>query len=115
MKWSKFSVASTGIDVEVCQLRDLGSKLSKNSRQHQNKINNQGTQINSLQIQNDQLRGLLDPTLLVDAISQAVTTSLKMNFQPVSKGGAGMNVTAYVSKPYLGKPQPSQLAPGADG
>ena len=53
--------------------------------------------------------------LLVDAISQAVTTSLKLNSQPTNKGGAGINGTRFVSKPYLGKPQPSQLAPGADG
>ena len=71
------------------QISNFGSKLSKNSRQHQNKINKQEAQINSLQNQNEQLRGLLDPMLLVSAISQSVTTSLKMNSQPVSKGGVG--------------------------
>ena len=104
-----------GINAEVSQIQDTGSKLSKNSRQWQNKINSQEAQINSLQNQNDQLRGLLDPKLLVDAIIQAVTTNLKVNSQPVSKDGTGTNGTGYVSKPYLGKPKPSQLAPGAYG
>ena len=35
----KSSVTSTGINTEVSQISDLESKLSKNSRQHQNKIN----------------------------------------------------------------------------
>ena len=92
----------------------LRNRLSENSRQHQNKINKQEAQINSLQNHDTQLKGLLGTKLLVDAISQAVTTSLKINSQPMGKGGAGANGTGYVSKPYLGKPQPSQLAPGAD-
>ena len=53
--------------------------------------------------------------MLVNAISQAVTTGLKLISQPTYKGGAGTNGTEFASKPYLGKPQPSQLAPGADG
>ena len=31
------------------------------------------------------------------------------------KDGVGMNGTWYISKSYLGKPWPFQLAPGADG
>ena len=111
---SKFSITSKGTDTEGSQISDLDSKLSKNSRQQQNKINKQEAQINSLQNQNNQLRGLLDSELLVNAISLAVTTSLKVNSQPMSKGGAGTNGTRYVSKPYLGKPWPSHLAAGAD-
>ena len=65
----KSTVTSKDIDTEVNQISDLESKLSKNSRQHQNKINKQEAQINSLQNQNTQLKGLLDPTLLVDVIS----------------------------------------------
>ena len=107
----KSSVASTGINAEISQ---VGSKLWKNSRQWQNKINKQKAQINSLQNENKQLGGLLDHKLLVSAISQAVTTSLKVNSQPVNEGGSGNNGTGYISKPYLGKPWPSQLAPGAD-
>ena len=114
-KQSKSSVTSTGIDTEVSQVRDSGCELTKISRQHQNKINKQEAQINSLQNQNEQCRGLLDPKLLVDAISQTVTTSLKVNSLPVKKGGAGTNGPGYISTPYSGKPWPSQLAPGADG
>ena len=86
------------------QISDLESKLSKKSRQHQNKINGQEAQIIILQSQNTKLKGLLDCKLLVNVISQAVTTSLKVNSQPMSKGGAGANGTGYISKPYLGKP-----------
>ena len=63
--------------------------------------------MNILQNQHNQLRGLLDPMLLVDAISQAVTTSLKVSSQLLDKGSTGNNGTGYISKPYLGKPQPS--------
>ena len=75
----------------------------------------QEAQIKSLQTQNQQLQGLLDPKLLVNAISQAVTTSLKMESEPTNEGGADATGAGFSSKPYLGKPRPSQLAPGADG
>ena len=42
-------------------------------------------------------------------------TSLKVNSQSVTKGGVENSGTGYISRPYLGKPQPSQLAPGTDG
>ena len=111
-KQSKSSVASVGINAEISQ---IGSQLSNNSRQQQNKINKQVAQINSLQNQNEQLRGLLNPKLLVDSISHAVTTSLKVNSQPMTKGGSGNNGNGYVIWPYLENSQPSQLAPGANG
>ena len=69
-RWSKSSVTSKGIDTEVNQISDLESKLSKNSRQHQNKSNRQEAQINSMQNQNPILenpslpswhQGLMDP------------------------------------------------------
>ena len=107
---SKSSATSSGIDAKVDQISSLENKLSKNSRQWQNKINKQEAQIINLQNQNTQLKGLLDPKLLVNVISQAVTTSLK----PMRKGGAGTNGTGYVSELCLWKPQPSQLAPGTD-
>ena len=78
-------------------------------------MNNQEAQINSLQSQNEQLRGLLDQKLLVDAINQAVTTSLKVNSQSMTKSGSGNNGTVYVSRHYLGKPWPSHLEPGVSG
>ena len=104
-----------GIDTEVNWSRDLENRLSKTSRQCQNKINRQEAQISSLQVQNLQLKGLLDYKALVNTISQAVTTSLKLSSQPANKGGAGTNGTGFVSKPYLGKSWPSQLGPGANG
>ena len=75
----------------------------------------QETQIKSLQTQNQQLQGLLDPKLLVNAISQTVTTSLKMGLQLTNKGGADTKGAGFSSISYLGKPRPSQLAPGTDG
>ena len=110
--WS--SATSASINTEINQISDLEGKLSKNSRQCQNKINQQEAQIMSLQNQNKQLQGLLDPKLLVNAISQAVTTGLKLGSQLTNKGDADSNGTGFVSKPYLGNPRLSQLAPGAD-
>ena len=71
--------------------------------------------IKSLQTQNQQLQGLLDPKWPVNAISQAVTTSLKMGLQPTNKGGIDTKGAGFSSKPYLGKARPLQLAPGVDG
>ena len=76
----------------------------------------QEAQIKSLQTQNQQLQGLLNPKSLVSTTSQAVTTSLKLGSQLTSKGGIDAAKGAgFISKPYLGKPRPSQLAPSADG
>ena len=109
---SASSATTSNIESEVNLVRD---KLSKNSRQQQNKINQQEAQIKSLQTQTQQLQGLLDPKSLVSAISQAVSTSLKLGLQPNTKGGTDAKGTGFVSKPYLGKPRPSQLAPSTDG
>ena len=78
------------------------------------KINHWEVQISSLHEQTKQLKGLLDPQILVNAIIWAVTTGLKINFQLTSIGGAASNGTRFVSKQYLGKPIPSQVVPGAD-
>ena len=72
------ATTSSIIDINVSLVKEHEGKLSKNSRQWQNKINMQEAQIRSMQTQNQQLQGLLDPKLLVSAISQAVTTSLKL-------------------------------------
>ena len=75
----------------------------------------QEAQIKILQIQNKQLQGLFDPKSLVSMISQAVTTSLKLRLQLTSKAGKDADKAAgFISKPYLGKPRPSQLAPVRD-
>ena len=74
----------------------------------------QEAHIKSLQNQNKQLQGLLDPKSLVNAISQAVTTSLKIGSQLTFKGEVENKGAGFSSKPYLGKPRPLQLAPGTD-
>ena len=110
------AATSSSIDTNVSLIKESDSKLSKNSQQQQNKINMQEAQIKSLQTQNQQLQGLLDPKLLVSTISQAMTTSLKLGSQPTGKGEINTDKgTGFISKPYLGKPRPSQLAPSADG
>ena len=109
---SKSSATSSGIDAKTSSLEN---EVSKNSRQWQHKISQQEAQINGLHEQNKQLKELLDSKALVNAISQAVTTGLNLNSQLTSKSGAASNRTGFVSKPYLGKPRLSQLAPGADG
>ena len=60
----------------------------------------QEAHIKSLQTQNQQLQGLLDTKLLVNAISHTVTTSLKM----VSQVGWIIKVLASVANPILGSP-----------
>ena len=109
------ATTSLSIETSVRSIRGTEEKLSKNSRQCQNKINMQEAHIKSLQNQNKQLQGLLDPKSLVNIISQAVTTSLKMGSQPTVKGEVKNKGAGFCSKPYLGKPRPLQLAPGADG
>ena len=86
-------------------------KPSKNSRQRQNKINQQASQISSLEAQNKKLSQLFEPKFLVDTITQAVASSLKMG--KTTKPDSSPN--GYNIKPYLGKPHSSQLAPGVDG
>ena len=67
----------------------------------------QEAQIKSLHTQNKQLQGLLDQKLLVNVISQAVTTSLKLGSELTSKGGIDADKGAgFITKPYLGKPRP---------
>ena len=79
-------------------------------RQRQNKINQQASQISRLEAQNRKLSQLLKPNFLVETITQAVTSSLKTggNTKPNN------SPSGYNNKPYLGKPCPSQFAPGVD-
>ena len=86
-------------------------RLSKNSRQRQNKINQQASQISSLEAQNKKLGQLLEPKFLVETITQAVARSLKMD----KTTKLDSSPDGFTSKPYLGKSHPSQLAPGLDG
>ena len=87
-----------------------GAKTIKNSRQRQNRINQQALHISSLEAHNQNLGQLLEPKFLVETITQAVASSLNIgrNTKPDNSS------SSYSSKPYLGKPHPSHLAPGVD-
>ena len=115
MRQSRSSATPSSIDTEVNEISDLEGKLSKNSRQHQTKSTGRRHRLQTYRIRNKQLTSLLDSKALVNASSQAVTTNLTLSTQPINKGSADSNGTGFVSKPYLRKPRPSQLAPGADG
>ena len=86
-------------------------RLSKNSRQRQQKIDQQASQISSLQTQNEKLGQLLEPKFLVETITRAVASNLNMG----KNNNTESSPSGFVSKPYLGRPRPSQLAPGVDG
>ena len=86
-------------------------RLSRNSRQRQKKIKQQASQISSLEAQNKKLGQLLEPKFLVETITQAVASSLKMG----KTTNPDSSPSGFISKPYLGIPCPSQLAPGVDG
>ena len=101
------------VEVSSCVIsKETGEhRLSKNSRQRQNKINQQASHISSLEAQNKKLGQLLEPKFLVETITQAVASSLKMD----KTTNPDSSPSGFISKPYLGKPHPSQLAPGVDG
>ena len=86
-------------------------KLSKNSRQRQQKIEQQASQISSLQAQNKKLGQLLEPKFLVETITRAVASNLNMDKTNTTESSP----SGFTSKPYLGRPRPSQLALGVDG
>ena len=54
---------------------------------------------------------LLEPKFLVETITRAVESNLNMGKSNNTKSSP----SGFVSKPYLGRPHPSQLAPGVDG
>ena len=54
---------------------------------------------------------LLEPKFLVETIVKAVASNLNMG----KINNAESSPSGFVSKPYLGRPHPSQLAPGVDG
>ena len=86
-------------------------RLSKNVRQRQWKIE-QASQISSLEAQNKKKLGqLLEPKFLVETITNAVASNLNMGKINNTEGSS----SGFISKPYLGRPCPSQLAPGVDG
>ena len=85
-------------------------RLSKNSRQRQRKIEQQASQISSLEAQNKKLGQLLEPKFLVETITRAVASNLNMG----KSNNTESSPSGFVSKPYLGRPHPSQLALGVD-
>ena len=87
-------------------------KLSKNSQQRQNKINQQAAKISSLETQNQKLAQLLEPKFLVETITKAVASNLNIN---VDKRPQQTEAIGYTGRPYLGKPRPLKLALGIDG
>ena len=54
-------------------------QLSKNSQQLQNKIDQQASRINSLQVQNKKLTQILEPIFLVNTVTQDVASSLNIS------------------------------------
>ena len=86
-------------------------KLSKNSRQRQRRIEQQASQISSLEAQNKKLGQLLEPKFLVETITRAVSSNLNMGKPNTTESSP----SGFTSKPYLGRPHPSQLALGVDG
>ena len=86
-------------------------RLSKNSRQRQRKIEQQASQISSLEAQIKKLGQLLEPKFLVKTITRAVASNLNMGKPNTTESSA----SGFISKPYLGRTRSSQLAPGVDG
>ena len=109
----KVGSCTAAVEVSSCVTSEEAGehRLSNTSRQRQNKINQQASQIRSLEAQNKKLGQLLEPKFLVETITQAVASSLMMNKTTKLDSSPG----GYNSKPYHGKPHPSQLAPGVYG
>ena len=103
---------TAAVEVSSCVIsKETGEhRLSKNSRQGQNKISQQASQISSLEAQNRKLGQLLEPKLLVEMITHTVASSLKMD----KTTKLDSSPSGFTSKPYLGNPHPSQLVPGVD-
>ena len=54
---------------------------------------------------------MLEPKFLVETITRAVASNLNMGKTNTTE----TSPSGFISKPYLGRPHPSQLAPGVDG
>ena len=104
----------TASAVSLCVISEEAGqhRLSKISRQRQNKINQQASQISSLEAQIRKFSQLLESKFLVETITQAVASNLNIGGKNTKPNNSS---SGYTSKPYLGKPQPLQLAHGIDG
>ena len=109
----KTSSHTSTIEASSCVISEetRECRLSKNLRQRQRKIKQQASQISSLEAQNKKLGQLLEPKFLVETITRAVASNLNMG----KTNNTESSPSGFVSKPYLGRPCPSQLAPGVDG
>ena len=108
----KTSSHTAAIEASSCSIsEETGEyRLSKNSRQRQRKIEQQALQICSLEVQNKKLGQLLEPKFLVETITKAVASNLNLG----KTNNTESSPSRFVSKPYLGRPCPLQLAPGVD-
>ena len=105
---------TAAVEVSSCVISEETGEcrqLSKNSRKRENKIDQQASHISSMEAQNKKLGQLLEPKFLVETVTQAIASSLKMD----KTTNPDSSPSGFISKPYLGKPHPSQLAPGVDG
>ena len=80
-KSGKISSQATAIETTASTISEVSwePKLSKNSQQRQNRIDQQASKISSLEAQNQKLTQLLEPTFLVDTITKAVASYLNIN------------------------------------
>ena len=76
----KVSSWTAAIETTASMISEVAQqpKLSKNSRQRQNKINQQAAKISSLEVQNQKLAQLLEPKFLVETITKAVARNLNI-------------------------------------
>ena len=88
-------------------------KLTKNSQQRQNQINQQAMCISSLGAQNQKLSQLLEPKFLVNAITTTVAGNLNIGQNNMPSSSSSWS--GYTGEPYVGKPHSSQFAAGVDG
>ena len=91
---------TAAVEVSSCVISEEAGehrRLSNNSRQRQNKIDQQASHIRSLEAQNKKLGQLLEPKFLVETITQAVANSLKME----KTTNPDSSPSGFISKPYL--------------
>ena len=105
----------TAIETTASTISEVSPKLSKNSQQRQNHIDQQATKISSLEAQNLKLTQLLEPKFLVDTITEAVASNLNISGGNKPQKSEDNNTSGYTGKPYLGKPRPPKLTLGIDG
>ena len=108
-KLGKAGFHTAVVEVSSCVISEAAGehRLSKNLRQRQNKINQQATQISSLEAQNKKLGQLLEPKFLMETITQAVASSLKRDKTTKLDSSPG----GYTSKALPGKAMSIPIGP----